>query len=180
MNIHPFMILSGMDDEDKFYKKFPTEESFFKKYPQARYGYTMDNDGIPTLEESGALGYQTPQQEFTPITNTSSQPQAQQSGGASTTGAIQAVAQGVGNVIDTIGGINRAIQVGGPQLLNALIPDNQNERVRTPQVGYNQYAYGTGSQMMYENGGYLQNETYELTPQEIKRLQELGYEIETL
>ncbi len=171
-NKHPFLKLAKVKNEEEFYKKYPDETSFFKDFPQAQYGYTLDNDGIPTLEESGALGYVTPQQEAVPVANTSS-PKSSGGGGKNTTGTIQAVAQGAGEVIDLIGGVQRAIAVGAPQLLNALIPDNQNERVRTPQVGYNQYAYGTGSQMMYENGGNVFTPTpTSISPEEAKMRQQ--------
>jgi len=47
--------------------------------------------------------------------------------------------------------------IGAPQLLNALIPDHHNQRFYTPPTSYNQYAYGTGSQAMYQDGGILTN-----------------------
>lgn len=149
--LHPFLHLSGIKNEQDFYKKYPTQEDFYKDYPQARNGYTLDNDGIPTLEESGALGEGAGQVQ--PIAASDGSVSTGVGGGANYASVIGKIATTAGDIIDTIGSVNRTAQIVAPQLLNALIPENHNTRVRTPQVGDNPYAYGTGSQMMYENGG---------------------------
>lgn len=176
--------MAGVKTEEEFYKKFPDENSFFKSYPQAANGYTfqepdtniLPQGSVPVQMQPNAQGNDFIQYQPSNLNVNQTQPQGQSQGSSfNTTGAIQ---QGVGiatDVIDTIGRINRGIQIAAPQILNALIPEQHSERTRTPQVGYNQYAYGTGSQAMYANGGDVFSPTpTSITPLEAQTRQQIG------
>lgn len=154
--MHEFIKMAGLKSEKEFYKKFKTPEEFFSKYPEARNGYT--------LKDSPPDGT-APQEPFISVPQDVNDPQPivnQQSySSANTTGFISNVADTATNVIGGVSDFWRNVQVAAPQLLNALIPDNNRPREIRPQVATNQYAYGTGSQMMYQNGGGLPSLTYD-------------------
>lgn len=201
---HPFLKLAGVKDEKEFYKKYKSEDAFFSAFPEARNGYTFDpnNPYQPiggTLDYNGVQPTQLPQNAMgndviryqsndiktyqpSPYQQQGQQSDPNNAQAMQTNNWIGQAANIATNVIDGIGGVQRAIQVGAPQLLNALIPDNQPRRVNRPLIAENQYAYGTGSQMMYENGGsmYETGKDYTLTREELQRLKDLGYEIEIL
>jgi hypothetical protein len=57
---------------------------------------------------------------------------------------------------NTFGGVSLAPMIGGTLgLINRLLPDEQERRPLAPQMAYNPYAYGTGSQAISKNGGYV-------------------------
>lgn len=100
----------------------------------------------PYQQAPAPTDYSYPQQE---------QPQ---SNGMSTGQAAGGIAQGayaIGDIFDTLGSIKKDLIKGGAGILNALIPDNQNKRQRAIQLADNQNRYGSGYQVLYENGGTL-------------------------
>lgn len=170
--MHEFIKMAGLKSEKEFYKTFKTPEDFFSKFPQARNGYT--------LKDSPPDGTAPPETfDFNGMTqDTQSAPQsAPTSTGSSAnpTGLISNIANTATSVIGGVSDFWRNVQVAAPQLLNSLIPDNPNERAVRPQVATNQYAYGTGSQMMYQNGGGLPSLTYNQASQ--RQAQGLPYQV---
>lgn len=96
----------------------------------------------PMPVDTGMQGFQ-PQQAQMP---NSSQP-AQNTGNNN----LGNVAQGIGRFA---GQALNAITTGGPQLINALLPNQTLEREdRTLQRAMNPYSQGTGSQAIYGDGG---------------------------
>lgn len=168
--MHEFIKIAGLKSEKEFYKKFKTSEDFFSKFPQARNGYTLKDsppDGTAPLEELSFTDGSNPTLNTDPgVTSHSS---------LNTTGLISNVANAATSVIGGVSDFWRNVQVAAPQLLNSLIPDNPNERAVRPQVATNQYAYGTGSQMMYQNGGGLPSLTYNQARQ--RQAQGLPYQV---
>lgn len=68
---------------------------------------------------------------------------------------INKVGSFVTDAINAVGSVRRDIMVAAPQILNSMIPDVHNERERVEKRSANQYAYGTGSKMMYNDGGKI-------------------------
>lgn len=141
-----------------------------------------------------------PVQEAVPPYNPIPGQTAQSSGGpstsgssASTVGAIQAGANAVGDVFRGINNVQNQIISGGAALFNGLIPDNHNQRQRSPQLADPTFAYQPQYNNMYQNGGllpieqnqpqqvsYLPGEEVELTPEQVKMLKDAGYDFDIL
>lgn len=69
-------------------------------------------------------------------------------------GVARAVVDGVGNVIDTAGDLKRSFLMGAPSVINALLPENHNERQRANRISYNRDPYGAQQfNNMFQNGG---------------------------
>lgn len=199
-NMHPFVKMAGLKSEKEFLKKYKDENAFFSEFPQARNGYTLNDPYQPiggTLDYNGVQPTQLPQntmgnnviryqqndmKTYEPVSYPSQtqNPATGNAQAAQTSNWIGQAANVATNVIDGVGSFWKNVQVAAPQLLNALIPDNEPRRVNRPLIADNQYAYGTGSQMMYENGGnmYEKGKDYTLSQQEIQQLRDMGYEIE--
>lgn len=192
--MHQFVKMSGLKSEKEFLDKYKTEEAFFSEFPEARNGYTFDpyQPVGGTLDYNGVQPTQLPQNAMgsdviryqsndiktyqpSPYQQQGQQPDVNNAQAMQTNNWIGQAANIATNVIDGIGSVQRAIQVGAPQLLNALIPDNQPRRVNRPLIAENQYAYGTGSQAMYENGGRVDRQTpTTISPQEAGMRQQQG------
>lgn len=202
-NMHPFVKMAGLQSEEEFLEKYKTSKDFFKAFPEARNGYTFNDPNNPyqpiggTLDYNGVQPTQLPQnamgnnviryqqndmKTYEPVSYPSQaqNPDTGNAQAAQTSNWIGQAANVATNVIDGIGSFWKNVQVAAPQLLNALIPDNEPRRVNRPLIADNQYAYGTGSQMMYENGGnmYEKGKDYTLSQQQIQQLKDMGYEIE--
>lgn len=132
--------------------------------PKAQNGQTVNpymypEDYYPQLMNMDRAG-NTPQQQSTqpqPITQNNTEMQSSDPGttGNGWTGAINKVGSFAVDAINAVGSIRRDIMVAAPQILNSMIPDIHNDRERAVQRTYNQYAYGTGSKMMYDKGGKI-------------------------
>lgn len=197
-NMHPFVKMAGLKSEKEFLKKYKSEDAFFSEFPQARNGYTFNDPNNPyqpiggTLDYNGVQPTQLPQnargtdavrymsdniQDYQPSAYQSQaqSPNTGNAGAAQASNWIGQAANTATSVIDGIGSFWKNIQVAAPQLLNALIPDNEPRRVNRPLIAENQYAYGTGSQMMYENGGMVDRQTATtISAQEAKRREQQG------
>lgn len=66
---------------------------------------------------------------------------------------------------NTFGGVSMAPFIGGALgLVNNLLPNQLPRRPLSPQTAYNPYAYGTGSQAISRDGGYIPGEDENNTP----------------
>jgi len=172
MALHPFVIEAGLKSQKEFEKKFKTEEDFFSQYPHMRpkvaaNGYTLDAQGN-TIDENGnvipnpnAVTLNTQPSPAWQVQNPNSQetinqvysgnqvqPAQGQSMGAGIAGFGMQAAKSAGQAIN--GAINAL-----PSIISNFIPTNHNVKNRPLPLGYDNAAYGTGSNTMFANGGAL-------------------------
>lgn len=142
-----------------------------KKKAKAQYGYPNPWDtlapqqpqyNIPAYEQLPQVQPMGQTMDYAPTNapmmqiQSNNQYQPSQPQQRSNTGQqIGNIASGIGR---SAGQALNAMMVGGPQLINALLPEQQLYREdRTLKRNYNPYPQGiSGSQAIYENGGYVE------------------------
>lgn len=145
------------------------DKKTFKAKIKAQNGYTYpdlwqreqasyNRPQVPTVETM-PLGYTTqtpvtndPMMEIQPLKNSSTSPTSSSSSGNN----FSSIASGIGQGLRAAGQAMSAVTTGGPQLINALLPNQSLERIdRSLPRNYNPFPQGTGSQAIYEDGGYI-------------------------
>ena len=124
------------------------------QYPMQDVQPLPQNQGVQNMNWGSSSDYlqyaNDPTSINTGMSSTNGSPTSNYSGAVS---GIQQGAQAIGNVIDTIGDIKKGFLKAAPTVLNALLPENHNQRQRAPQMAYNQDPYGRQFNNMFQDGG---------------------------
>lgn len=153
-NIHRFMQMAGISDQNAFYQMFPDEESFFKKYPQARQqnGWANNQSQGSNYQNNFSTQWSDLPAETKANATQGLNEMTGGSGAAQALNVIGAVNDAVKPIQSKVSAIKSGLQQGLMSFMNVL-PETTPDKNPFRKAVDNPNAFGTGSQAIYANGG---------------------------